>query len=67
MCSSSTLYTINLQPTANNDQLSHLRWGLDVNPDLRGGRQVYYHNVTTPSEFHAESIAFTALPKTESM
>ena len=38
-CSWSRFCTVNCRPTASNYQLSHLRSGRKLNPDLRGGRR----------------------------
>ena len=38
--------TVNCRPTASNYQLSHLRSGQELNPDLRDGRQECYHSAT---------------------
>ena len=38
--------TVNCRPTASNYQLSHLRSGRELNPDLRGGRRECYPSAT---------------------
>ena len=43
---SSGFCTVNCQLMASNYQLSHLRLCRELNPDLRGGRQEYYHSAT---------------------
>ena len=42
----SSFRTVNCRPTARNYQLFHLRSGLELNPDLRGGRRECYHSAT---------------------
>ena len=44
--SSLGLCTVNCRPTASNYQLSHLRSGQELNPNLRVGRRECYHCTT---------------------